>query len=162
MQTVEIKYFRPWVQLLPNGRMIELAGDYPVQVGGYHVTAPKGFQCDFASIPRLFWAIIPPMGLHSGAAIIHDYLYVHHSYVDPRTGTSHDVTRKEADVLFLMLMLYAGVSPLRAWTMYYAVRLFGRKAWNRQGWPVDLTYKQSESSETTDNVNERSSNEPGN
>lgn len=161
MQTVKITYFRPWVQLLPNGRMIELAGDYPVMVGSYHVTAPKGFQTDFASIPRAFWAIIPPMGLHSGAAIIHDYLYVHHSYVDPRTGTVHDVTRKEADVLFLMLMLYSGVSTLRAWTMYRAVRLFGKKAWNRQGWPVDIR-KQSESSDTHTNPNERSPNAPRN
>lgn len=134
MQTVDIKYFRIWAELLPNGRTVELAGEYPVRVGDYHITVPRGFQSDFASIPRLFWAIIPPMGLHSGPAIVHDYLYTHHQYTDSKTQQVTKISRLEADMIFLQLLLYAGVSKLRASLMFYGVRWFGEKAWQRKGW----------------------------
>jgi hypothetical protein len=39
------------------------------------VVVPKGFETDFASVPRVFWTIIPPDGKYTKAAVVHDYLY---------------------------------------------------------------------------------------
>lgn len=79
---------------------------------------PKGYETDFATIPRAFFSIIPPIGKHNIAALLHDYLY------DCRIGT-----RKEADVIFLNVMLKYRVPKWQAYTMYYGVRIGGRKWW---------------------------------
>jgi|ERR1044072_1952766 hypothetical protein len=89
----------------------------PVKIGGYEI--PAGYETDFATVPRLFFSIIPPIGKHNVAAILHDFLY------DNRIGT-----RKRADKLFLCFMLSYNVPKWQAYTMYYAVRLGGRKWWN--------------------------------
>lgn len=86
--------------------------DKDLNAGGWCV--PAGFQTDFASIPRIFWNILPPIGPYAQAAIVHDYLY--------RTGL---VTRKEADLTFLQIMKTDGVSFFVRHLMYYAVRIFG-------------------------------------
>jgi hypothetical protein len=39
------------------------------------VHVPAGFITDFASIPQIFWNIIPPTGFYGKAAVIHDFLY---------------------------------------------------------------------------------------
>ncbi len=84
-----------------------------VQVKGYVI--PKGFITDFASVPRLFWAFIPPMGKHNYAALLHDYL----CYYKP-------VTRKEADRIFYEMLIEHGVSKFRSKVMYYAVRFYAK------------------------------------
>ncbi|MEM9213525.1 MAG: DUF1353 domain-containing protein [Cyanobacteria bacterium P01_F01_bin.150] len=38
------------------------------------ISVPAGFQTDFASVPCVFWPILPPVGRYSKAAVIHDYL----------------------------------------------------------------------------------------
>ena len=86
-------------------------------------TVRAGFVFDFASIPRLFWPLIPPAGdgrnLYGLAAAWHDWLCVH------RKIGGRPITRKEADALFLEIMLYVGVRRRLARVMYRAVRLFG-------------------------------------
>lgn len=50
---------------------------------------PKGFETDFASIPRALWRVITPTERHIGkAAVVHDWLY--------RTPTWQG-TRQQAD-----------------------------------------------------------------
>jgi hypothetical protein len=39
------------------------------------VSAPPGFLTDFASVPKIFWKILPPNGRYGKAAVIHDYCY---------------------------------------------------------------------------------------
>jgi hypothetical protein len=80
---------------------------------------PAGFETDFASIPKLFWSILPPNGKYTGAAVIHDFLYHHHRY-----------TRKRSDQIFREAMKVLGVNWLTRGIMYQAVRWFGAKAWN--------------------------------
>lgn len=87
---------------------------------GVTVDVPEGFKTDFASVPRIFWNIIPPTGDYAFAAVIHDYLYV--------TG---DVKRKKADTIFLTLMKKAGVSFWKRRVMYRAVRLGGWIFWDK-------------------------------
>lgn len=85
------------------------------------ITVPEGYCTDFASVPRIFWSIIPPIGLYGKAAVIHDYL------CDEQTRT-----RKEADLIFREAMSVLKVSPLQIFSMYYAVR----------SWAILLSVKQ--------------------
>lgn len=39
------------------------------------IEVPAGFVTDLASVPRIFWTLLPPDGKYAKAAIIHDYLY---------------------------------------------------------------------------------------
>ena len=41
----------------------------------YEITIKKGYQCDLASIPRMFWSVYPPDGAYRYSAILHDMLY---------------------------------------------------------------------------------------
>ena len=81
-----------------------------------HFFVPDGFITDMASVPRLFWILIPPTGRYSKATVIHDWLY-----------TSHQVSRKDADGIFRRILRESGVAKWRRFTMYWAVRLFGRR-----------------------------------
>ena len=79
------------------------------------ITVPKGFVTDFASVPRIFWNIIPPIGRYTKACIIHDYMY-----------DNAIKTKKEADLIFYQAMQVLGVPKWKRLIMYWAVRMFGR------------------------------------
>jgi len=83
------------------------------------ITVPAGFITDFASVPRLFWSILPPDGRYTGSAIIHDFLYA-----------VQDRSRKEADSIFLEAMKALGVPWWKRRTMWLAVRFGGWIPWN--------------------------------
>jgi hypothetical protein len=75
------------------------------------ISVPAGFRTDFASVPRVFWWLVPPVGRYGKAAVIHDYLYV----VKTRS-------RKEADKIFLEAMEVLDVPKWRRKLIYFAVR----------------------------------------
>lgn len=79
------------------------------------ISVPAGFITDLASVPRIFWTLLPPDGKYAKAAIIHDYLY------DNALRTKY-----EADRIFLDGMKVLGVPRWKRTIMYLAVRLFGR------------------------------------
>ncbi|EAS5299210.1 DUF1353 domain-containing protein [Salmonella enterica] len=79
------------------------------------IEVPAGFITDLATIPRIFWSLMPPDGKYAKAAIIHDYLY-----------DNALRTKKEADLIFLDGMTVLGVPRWKRMIMYYAVRLFGQ------------------------------------
>lgn len=96
----------------------ELARPYRFQhVDGTTILIPEGYASDFASIPRIFWTLIPPHGRTAEASVLHDYLY------DTRTGS-----RLDADLLF-----YRCIEPVvpkwQSLMMFLSVRLFGKKWW---------------------------------
>ena len=108
------------VEILPSGRRARLTQPYRVgTAGGSIIEVPEGFETDFASVPRLFWRVVPPWGRYSPAAVVHDFLY--------STGK---VSRKEADAIFLELMARLAVPLWKRYVMYWAVRLFGWFAWD--------------------------------
>jgi hypothetical protein len=61
----------------------------------HFISVPKGYSTDFASIPQ-FLFFLPYWAKFNKSPIIHDFCY-----------TSHCVTRKEADDIFLEAMLVA-------------------------------------------------------
>lgn len=104
--------------------VVQLAGDrkfilmeeltYTTKAGK-KITVPAGFVTDFASVPQLFWNLIPPYGKYTCAAVVHDYLYV-----------LGEGTKLAADQVFLEAMELLGVPWYKRRSMYRAVRLFGR------------------------------------
>jgi len=85
------------------------------------IYVPAGFRTDFASVPRIFWRIVPPVGLYGKAAVIHDYLYATKSR-----------TRAEADAIFLEAMEVLGVPKFQREVMYRAVRIGGGGGWGKE------------------------------
>lgn len=74
---------------------------------------PKGFRTDLASIPKLLWAIWPPFGRYTSAAVLHDYLC-----------ENAEVSRYKGDCLFLEAMGWSNVPKFKRWTIFFAVRVF--------------------------------------
>ena len=80
------------------------------------VVVPVGFLSDGASVPRIFWPLMPALSRYTLAALGHDILYAQ---------KPANWTRKKADKLFLHAMRYLGVSWWKREVMYRAVRAFG-------------------------------------
>ncbi len=84
------------------------------------IVVPDGFKTDLASIPRLFWRVLPPIGKYDAAAVVHDYLYQHNG-----------VTRAQADAVLNEGMQVLGVSGWQRSIIYAGVRVGGWAVWNR-------------------------------
>jgi hypothetical protein len=89
------------------------------QEGHKPVEVPTGFVTDFASIPRAFWALLPPDGLYTYPAIIHDYLY-----------WEQPVSKSEADLILRYAMEDFKVDKITIETIYNGVKFGGAGAWN--------------------------------
>ncbi|EJQ4279471.1 DUF1353 domain-containing protein [Salmonella enterica] len=85
------------------------------------IEVPAGFVTDLASVPRIFWTILPPDGKYAKAAIIHDWMY-----------DNALRTKKEADLIFLDGMTVLGVPKWKRTIMYWAVRVFGRGSYSER------------------------------
>ncbi|EHA0572220.1 DUF1353 domain-containing protein [Salmonella enterica] len=85
------------------------------------IEVPAGFVTDLASVPRIFWTLLPPDGKYAKAAIIHDYLY-----------DNALRTKQEADLIFLDGMTVLGVPHWKCTIMYLAVRWFGRGMYGKE------------------------------
>lgn len=69
---------------------------------GEWVNVPAGYLTDGASVPRVFWSMIPPWGKYGQAAVVHDIVCEYLSIT--KDGLPHPVTRKECDDLLLQAM----------------------------------------------------------
>ena len=88
---------------------------------GTILLVPEGFVSDKHSAPRLFWSLVPPTE-YAEAAIVHDWLY---------SKNETKWSRKESDEMYLEMLRVLGAGFVRRYTMYYAVRLFGGRAWKK-------------------------------
>ena len=86
-----------------------------------YVDVPAGFETDFASVPRIFWIILPPAGEYTPAAVVHDSLY-----------NTHLMDRAKADRVFLEAMKVLKVPLWKRRIMYRAVRIGGGFVWSRK------------------------------
>ena len=89
-------------------------------VDGLDVEIPAGFETDLASVPRLLLWLFVPAGGHQRAALLHDWLYREQCY-----------SRFMSDSLFRVWLEIDEIPCWRTWALYYAVRLWGWSAWNR-------------------------------
>lgn len=87
------------------------------------IIVPKGFNTDFASIPRIFWSLIAPIGKHTLAAVLHDFLYTY--------GYNLGISRKQADKIFYQAMIDSKVARITTNIMWFCVRVFASKHYNK-------------------------------
>ena len=133
----DLVFDRP--KLMPpkeKGGMWELAEDWTLSYKGEVYTVPAGFKTDGASIPRFLWRVCgTPLDVpRVYAALVHDWLY---SGGVPNAARLHDaaysgtpvVTRAEADALYRDLLIALGVSRVKVYTEWGALRLCGGSHW---------------------------------
>jgi hypothetical protein len=82
-----------------------------------HFLVPKEYTTDFASVPRMFWWLIPRYGRYTEAAVLHDYLCD-----EARDGR---FSRCDADGIFRRTLRELGVGYLRRRMMWAADRWGG-------------------------------------
>lgn len=81
----------------------------------------KGFEFDWASIPKIFHIFATPMWTDTLPwALFHDFLY-----------RKQYTTREQADQCFNELMLFTKVKDSKRKYFYIWVRIWGWKAWNK-------------------------------
>lgn len=85
------------------------------------IIVPAGFVTDLASIPRLFWNILPPFGKYTEAAVVHDWVYRQHLF-----------PRATCDAILLEAMQLCGVNWISRQLIYRNVRAFGWAAWRAE------------------------------
>lgn len=85
-----------------------------------YVYVKAGFRTDGASVPRPFWALIPPWGSHGNAAIVHDYLC--ETKTIHEHGAPKKIDNKRIDKIFMAAMKVSGVG-FKRYVIYAAVRL---------------------------------------
>lgn len=96
-----------------------------------YVDVCRGFETDFASIPRLLKVFWPsPGGLWDLPAVVHDALY-QRGYVRNIHGGKRNIGRSEADRIFRDGMGVMGVRRTAIWTLWSGVRSGGWLAWRR-------------------------------
>ena len=114
---------RTWVLLRPFGYDVGNEGSANT------VEVRVGFMTDFASIPRLFWIVLPRWGKYGNAAVVHDWLY-----------WSQNRSRSEADNIMLEAMGVLSVPTWQKYPIYWGVRAFGWIAWKRNQWDRSATF----------------------
>jgi hypothetical protein len=122
------KFVRPLrLESLPDGRTWRLLEDFSYSTDdGATIRVPAGFITDLASIPRVLWRLLPPIGRYNRAAVIHDFLYAQHR------GGSDAITREQADGILYEAMTDSGVDPVTRWLVWAGVRIGGWAAWARR------------------------------
>ncbi len=91
--------------------------------GGQTITVPRGFITDLASIPHFLEFIESKSGPTLAPGIVHDYLY-----------WNQECTREQADAVLLLELKDSGVSNIRRYAIYGAVRSFlGEMAYEKNG-----------------------------
>jgi hypothetical protein len=96
------------------------------------ITAPKGFETNLSSIPRIFWSIVDPAELSLAAPLFHDLIYRRAGKLPQDELNPFDnfvFERRQVDDLFLELMTKAGIPQWKRTAAYWAVRGFASFAW---------------------------------
>lgn len=87
---------------------------------------PTGYLSDGASIPRLFWSLLPPWGAYGQAAILHDFL-CERLELD-KDGSPYFIERAQADKALKEAMIALGVPVWKRNVIYIAVRVYAKLA----------------------------------
>lgn len=84
-----------------------------------------------ASVPAPFWWIMRPMDPRVvRAALVHDMLYIFHGVCSDTSRKGFlEMTRRDADALFFLMLVDDGFPPWRAWLAWLTVAWFGGSRW---------------------------------
>jgi hypothetical protein len=81
------------------------------------IVIPPGMTTDLASVPRLFWSLMPPNGTYENAAVVHDELCVR------LADGECDISSRDVDGLFRRIAREGGTSWPIAWLLWIGVRI---------------------------------------
>ena len=84
-----------------------------------HVTVPRGFFTDLASVPPPFNNLYPANGKYAAAAVLHDFLCEYLSITIKGKPTC--ITRRIADDIFMDAMFQLGVNTSEVRVLYESV-----------------------------------------
>ena len=80
------------------------------------IVVPSDFPTDLASIPRVFWWLLPPNGTYEKSAVIHDWHCTQLAKGDCRISSA------DADGLFRRMAAEGGTSFVTRWILWTGVR----------------------------------------
>jgi hypothetical protein len=86
---------------------------------GTWVGVPAGYLTDGASVPKIFWNIIPPWGIYGQAAVVHDLLCEYLTVLE--NGRPVAISRAQCDSILNEAMRDLGVPTLKRLAIYYSV-----------------------------------------
>lgn len=114
------------LQLEPDGARFRLLRQFayrdPRHAEPFVVPADiVSFRTDLASIPWFFAWLVPGLGTHLPAVLVHDALVVRRG--EGKTHLGPDVDREEADAILRDAMASLGTPLVRRWLMWTAVTL---------------------------------------
>ena len=122
-EPIGIRQFKNFVQVSPFAEgdywFLTQDLDYDILNTGVVVTVRRGFVTDFASVPRLFWTLLPPWGKYGPPAVVHDFLY-----------WDQGCSREQADRIMMLAMQESGVGSFRMGLIHAALRIGGAFAWS--------------------------------
>jgi Protein of unknown function (DUF1353) len=132
--SVDLRQLRPagrvfqkvWFQLLEHFAHAESPDDpAPIIINAHDPNQPPtgGNGTDLASVPPMLWGVVASYGLHTMPALMHDQLC--NRAADKPTRSEQLTARADADRRFRDTLGESGVSGIRRWLMWSAVRLFG-------------------------------------
>lgn len=123
------QYNPPVVEVLDTG-YLRLVEDWDIRWGFMGVTIPAGFVTDGNSVPRPLVGTVPKFGKNTLAGLLHDWLYASQCITQMTNLDSHPITQEYADDIRLELCAWCGVPMIQRYISYYALRVFGRFAWD--------------------------------
>jgi len=116
--------------ILPEGKRWTLVAPFRYHGNQDSFDVPAGFTTDFASVPRIFVWLLPRYGRWTQAAVLHDYLWL--------LAHRGELSKYDADGIFLRALRELEVPFLRRWIMWTAVRwAAGPTTWFERG-PVPV------------------------
>lgn len=127
----------PWYQAIYNvlfhRRDFLLGEDFFYRLPtGEDVCIPKGFQFDGASVPRILWSILNPVGILLIPGLLHDYAYRYQHLPGPdNLSVVEYETRREADAMFLEVCLVTNGMPTLNLIVSALQKTFGWIGWNK-------------------------------
>lgn len=113
------------IRFIPEAKKFKVFIAFDYHVGSEDseevVSVPKDFLTDLASIPWFARWLIPKVGKHAQAAVLHDFIYYKGLFA-----------RDKCDLIFLEAMAVLKVPKWKRFIMYKAVNIFGWYGWNRR------------------------------
>lgn len=107
---------RPLTVEVVDDRLWALTHDLLYQGRDDVFLVKAGFVTDFATVPRVFWWLVPRTGRHGPAAVLHDFLCV-----------TAPVSRRDADGVFRRALGELGTPVILRWLLWTGVRFGARE-----------------------------------
>jgi len=124
-------FFRKIWIWLTNSRKWRLAHDWYFTINGEDFVIPHGFVFDGASIPRIFWFILNPIGLLLIPGLIHDFAYRFSKLRFASGENGPPMTRAECDMTFREAAIAVNGFRFINWCTWLLLVCFGYFAYKK-------------------------------